>query len=42
MVIPLAVAVAASEVVLRKFGSETVQPVLLKCDVYMGGLVSSL
>jgi len=41
MVISLSVAAAASEIVLRKFGSGTVQPVLLKRDAYMGGLVSS-
>jgi hypothetical protein len=41
MVISLSVAVAASEIVPGKFGSGTVQPVLLKRDAYMGGLVSS-
>ena len=41
MVISLSVAAAASEIVLRKFGSGTVRPVLLKRGAYMGGLVSS-
>ena len=41
MVISHSVAVAASEIVLRKFGSGTVRPVLLKRGAYMGGLVSS-
>ena len=41
MVISLSVAVAASEIVPRKFDSGTVRPVLLKRDAYMGGLASS-